>query len=80
MNDENRNVENCPFCGAIAEIGCLMGNLNGLSNGLQWYEGEPTVWKNIFPVGESLGDFEIFKGPNLKGLRCTKCRKLVLNY
>jgi hypothetical protein len=81
MTDKNEIAENCPFCGAVTEIGCLMGDVNNLIGPFQWFEGEPTVWKNIFPItGESLGDFELFKGPYMKGSRCTRCRKLFLTY
>jgi hypothetical protein len=81
VNNKGEKVENCPFCGGAVEIGCLMGNMKELIGPFQWFEGEPTVWKNVFPLaGESLGDFEFFKGPFMKGSRCIKCRKLFLNY
>ena len=81
MAEETKKLNNCPICRGMLEIGCLMGDTNKLAGGFHWFEGEPTVWKNMFPItGETLGDFEFFKGICMKGSRCTICRKLFLNY
>ena len=40
----------CPFCGGEVEIGCLMGT-DSLLFAFQWYEGDPSFWKNLFPHG-----------------------------
>ena len=80
MNEKEQKIVNCPICNSIAEIGCLMGNSGSFDVGFQWYEGNPTIWRNIVPHGEPVGDFEIFKGAFLRGLRCIKCRKLILDY
>lgn len=68
----------CRFCGAELEAGCLMGKDSLL--GFQWYRGEPTFWKNAFPHGESMGGFELRGGTYLKGVKCERCRKLILDY
>ncbi len=81
-NDEMRA---CPICGAPAEIGSLLGNPDYRSmadNGLTWFRGKPSVWKNLFPLlsgGEPLGNWEAFEGSSMTGIRCTRCNKLILD-
>lgn len=74
----------CPICKGEAEIGCVLGNYGQsgwpFSHGIQWYEGEPTLWKNLIPMGEEVGERGILEGPYIKGLRCRNCKKLILNY
>jgi hypothetical protein len=43
----------CPFCGGEVEIGCLMGKDSFFA--FQWYDGDPTFWKNLIPHEESVG-------------------------
>lgn len=75
-------VKKCPFCGSLAEIGCMLGNTNFASvrDGFQWFPGEPTAWKNLMELGEPMGKNEFLKGAYMTGYRCHKCRKVNLSY
>ena len=68
----------CPFCEGQVEIGCLMGKDSLL--GFQWYKGDPSFWKNLVPHGESVGETALLSGTYMTGVRCQKCRKIVLDY
>jgi len=46
----------------------------------QWYEGDPSFWKNLIPHGESVGATDLLSGTHMTGARCQKCRKIVLDY
>jgi hypothetical protein len=78
MIKQEETVPACQFCGGAVEIGCLMGKDNLF--GFQWYEGDPSFWKNIMPHGEPLGETDLLSGTYLKGGRCQSCRKVVLDY
>jgi hypothetical protein len=69
----------CPFCGGEVEIGCLMGT-DSLLFAFQWYEGDPSFWKNLFPHGQEVGETGLLHGTYVTGMRCLKCRKIVLDY
>jgi hypothetical protein len=47
--------------------------------GLQWYEGDPTFWKNLIPQGDRVGEHEVLAGTYMKGMRCYKCGKIILD-
>ena len=51
-----------------------------LGFGFHWYAGDPSFWKNLIPHGESVGETDLLYGTHIKGLRCQKCRKIVLDY
>ena len=68
----------CHFCGGDVEIGCLMGKDSLFA--FQWYEGDPSFLKNLFPHGESVGSTDLLHGTHVTGVRCLKCRKIVLDY
>ncbi|HEV7644945.1 MAG TPA: PF20097 family protein [Pyrinomonadaceae bacterium] len=69
----------CPICKNPAEKGCLMGSYDIQS--MQWFPGEPSVWKNMLPLGEEIVKFNFFdlKGPYVTGLRCNNCEKIILD-
>jgi hypothetical protein len=67
----------CPICGGEVEIGCLLGKDSLL--GFQWYEGDPSFWKNLVPHGESVGATELLAGTYMTGARCRNCRKIMLD-
>ena len=46
----------------------------------QWYLGDPSFWKNLTPHGESVGTTDLLSGTYMRGQRCQKCRKLILDY
>lgn len=75
--------EICPICSGRLESGCVMGTF-GYAGSFRWFEGKPSMLKNVFGAfsveSEELASFELFKGPYMLGSRCTKCRKLFLNY
>jgi hypothetical protein len=68
----------CPLCGGEIEIGCLLGK--DTLFGFQWYAGDPTLWKNMIPHGDSVGRYDLFSGTHMTGFRCQSCRKIVLDY
>jgi hypothetical protein len=80
----NGETRPCPIFSEPAEVGSLLGNADYQSmvdNGLVWTRGEPSMLKNIFPMfsgGEPVGDWELFKGTSIRGLRCTKCNRIIL--
>jgi hypothetical protein len=79
MVDQNQNTSpTCPFCGKATEVGCLMGKDSLIP--FQWYEGEPTFWKNLYPHGDPIGDMDFTAGSYLKGIRCQSCRRIILEY
>jgi uncharacterized protein DUF6487 len=77
-DEQPHPVLQCPLCQGPMEIGCLMGKDSMF--GFQWYKGEPTFWKNAFPHGESVGENALPYGTHMTGMRCEKCRKMVLDY
>jgi len=68
----------CPFCGGEVEKGCLLGKDSPFA--FQWYAGAPSFWKNVIPHGESVGETDLLYGTHIAGARCSKCRKIVLDY
>jgi hypothetical protein len=78
MEEQPVPASTCPFCQGAVEMGCLLGKDSLF--GFQWYEGDPTFLKNLFPHGHSVGSYELFSGTHLTGMRCTRCRKIILDY
>ena len=78
MKGDSETTALCPRCNHKMEEGTLMGNAGLISLRFQWYPGEPTVFRNLIPSGDPVGEFEIFKGPYLMGRRCPVCRLLLL--
>src|SRR5690349_7652641 len=78
MDAQPDPVMTCPFCGSSLQMGCLMGKDSLFA--FQWYEGDPSFWKNLYPHGDSVGETAMFSGTYLKGGRCEQCRKIVLDY
>ena len=78
MDEQPNPAGTCVFCGGEMEQGCLMGKDSLI--GFQWYQGDPTFWKNLFPHGESVGEVALFEGTYAIGARCHTCRKIVLDY
>jgi hypothetical protein len=83
MTDSKDAVGKCPFCDAVLEEGCVMGQM-GLNGAFRWFAGGPTALKNMFGGmsvnSEELGIFGILKGPYMTGSRCKSCRKVFLSY
>jgi hypothetical protein len=78
------DVKLCPFCSNPLEQGCIMGDYGRL----HWVEGEPSILKNSFKLGEEVGLKQgkeplwksLLMGPKLIGNRCPRCRKMILDY
>ncbi len=77
MDKPEAGVIKCPFCGGPAEVGCLMGKDSLFS--FQWYEGDPSLWKNLIPHGDPVGEWDVLAGMYIKGVRCQSCRRIVLD-
>jgi hypothetical protein len=77
-SEEQDKSSTCPFCGKQAEAGTLMGKDSLFL--FQWYEGEPTLWRNLFPHGDPVGEMDLSTGTYLKGIHCQSCRRLILEY
>jgi hypothetical protein len=70
----------CPLCGSPAEFGCVYGADKWP---LQWYPGEPGVLGNIMTglgTGQRVGGWGLGAGPYAAGIRCDKCRRIILSY
>ena len=70
----------CPLCGGAAERGCVYGR-DG--NSLQWFAGPPGWKKNVasfLAPGLSISRQDGFTGPYVEGVRCERCRRIVLAY
>ena len=44
------------------------------------YKGDPSFWKNLIPHGQAVGITDLLHGTHMTGVRCLKCRKIVLDY
>ena len=64
----------CPYCGEEMESGVLQG---GGNHGVGWRE-KPSMFPNLLNV-EWLGTSN-FKYSYIPAHRCTKCRKIILDY
>ena len=75
--------ELCPLCGGAAQQGCLLG---GDDNSLQWFDGPPSLGKNLasgigWPMGgEQIGTYMSAAGTYVEGIRCKTCRRIILAY
>ncbi|MCC6493640.1 MAG: hypothetical protein IT424_11545 [Pirellulales bacterium] len=70
----------CPICGKEAEAGCLYGR-DGSWASLQWYAGPPSFVGNLVAGlrgGEPVGEYAVFKGPYARGIRCSRCARIIL--
>ena len=79
MSDTSNDAP-CPLCGKAAEHGCVYGSDKRWS--LRWYPGPPGFWANLatgMGGGEPVGGFGFGSGPYVEGVRCTRCRKIVLD-
>lgn len=83
MSNSNE-PDKCSLCSSDLEAGCVMGNIGTLTAGFRWYPGEPSAVRNALGVfvlgGEEMGECGVLKGPFMRGSRCTRCRKLFLDY
>ena len=71
----------CPLCGSAAEQGCVYGSDKGWS--LRWYAGPPGFWANLttgLGGGQPVGGWRFGSGPHAPGLRCERCRRIILSY
>ena len=64
---------NCPFCGAEMESGVLQG---GGGHAVCWRE-KPRAFSQL--KEEIITDGDFFR-PSAPAHRCTKCRKIILDY
>ena len=76
MGEQLSPMLTCPFCGGEVEIGCVMGPHAELF----WYQGKPSFWRALVPHGEFVGKTGSSPWPHMPGVRCQKCRKIVLDY
>jgi hypothetical protein len=75
-----RKAATCPICGGAAEIGCLYGRDDW--SPLRWLPGEPSWLGNVATArggGDPVGDTGWLSGPHAPGLRCDKCRRIILD-
>jgi Domain of unknown function (DUF6487) len=78
VDKDQKSFGTCPYCDKELEVGCLMGKDSLF--GFQWYEGEPTFWRNVYPHGDPIGEMGASAGLYLKGFSCMSCRRLILEY
>jgi hypothetical protein len=72
MSNDPKINDKCPLCGETAERGSLFWAGNG------WFTGPPE-WMNMFALnmGERVGR-RYGMGDILEGVRCRKCKRLIL--
>jgi hypothetical protein len=71
----------CPLCGSEAEQGCVYGADKGWA--LRWFAGPPSFWSNLatgIGGGEIVGGWGVGSGPYVAGIRCGRCRRIILDY
>jgi hypothetical protein len=69
----------CPLCGAPAEIGTLYASDK---SSLHWFVGEPNWKKSLkasFRGGIPVGGWHWVSGAHATGIRCTMCKRIVLD-
>jgi hypothetical protein len=70
----------CPICGKPAEKGCLYG---ADTAPLQWIGGQASLTKNVAAAigqGEAVGRYGLLPGRYAEGIRCSSCRRIILEY
>jgi hypothetical protein len=84
-----KQEESCPLCGSPAQKGCLLG---ADKNYLQWFDGPPTMGKNLssalgWPLGgEPVGKYVLSAdavsgaGTYAEGIKCKTCRRIIIEY
>lgn len=84
MSDASTNGEGsvtCPLCGSTADQGCVYGADE--SSSLRWYPGPPGFWANFatgLGEGDPVGGWGFGSGPYVAGIRCHRCRRIILEY
>jgi len=78
---ENKSSKDivCPICGKPAEEGCIYG---ADQSAFRWMRGEPSFKKNLkagFGGGEIVGESPYLKGSYARGIRCSVCKRIILN-
>jgi hypothetical protein len=74
-------TDTCPLCGSPAEHGCVYGSDKGWR--LRWYAGPPSFVANLatgLGVAEAVGGWGFGSGPYAEGVRCDRCRRIILEY
>ena len=67
---------NCPFCGAEMESGALQS-----THGIYWVSSPKHVAPQWHKAAEGLCDVDNWwQAPYAAASRCTKCRKIIVNY
>jgi hypothetical protein len=83
MSDASSQAEGavtCPLCGSTAEQGCVYGADGGL---MRWYLGPPGFYANFatgLGEGDPVGGTGYSSGPHAAGIRCRRCRRIILEY
>lgn len=68
----------CPICKKPAEQGCIYG---GDQNALRWLKGEPNLLNNIktgVGGGEIIGESPMLSGSHIRGIRCSACKRIII--
>ena len=80
VSSKDEAAVTCPLCGSTAEQGCVYGSVKGW---LRWYAGPPGFWANLatgLGGGEPVGGWGFVSGPYAAGIRCDRCRRIILEY
>ncbi len=67
----------CPYCNGMMDRGYLLRRPSGFDIGdfrIRW------VTDGKESGDEPLGDFKFMKGSSMHGCRCSKCRKIIVDY
>jgi len=72
-----RSASDCPFCGNRMEDGAILGDRYRL----KWMPAGQSMALGIFALGgEPIGENKLLSRPQVEGMRCTACRKMILDY
>ncbi len=74
---DQRADDECPFCGATMERGAILGDRYKL----KWLPDDESLALGIWAVtAESIGHKTLLSRPRIDGMKCTSCRKIVVDY
>jgi hypothetical protein len=82
VNDKTEPADNsapCPICGGRADRGCLYA---ADRSRMHWFDGPVSMGKNFLTAiggGVPVGHSKLLAGSHAVGIRCTKCRRIVLD-
>jgi hypothetical protein len=73
----NPNSTACPFCGQPMQAGAVIGDRYQL----KWLPADRSLTLGIWAAaGEPIGQWAMFKRSQIRGMRCNRCRRIIVGY